>query len=393
MVLASLIAMSLAQYKAAVRDRVRRHKQAVIALLLLMVPGAPALMTLSVRPLVNMFSEQGSDLSAWTSGGFVLLSLAWIGLQRDLLDDGPVAPVMMSLPFSRAHRLIRDVVVIAVVSTPWIALLGVACAISVIHTNAIGTITLLVGIVVTTLGAQLAWVRGRMAWVFMFVLGAVGIAWSGTPSVTIASTACVAWLLAKLPGAVTKSPATHMPKPWPVFRRVGGNWFSLDCQLLAYARQEGYRGSVPVLLCMAMAVVSVLLFGRSDATSRVGLILMFGGVASVVSSGGFAALLAMHREYAPFLDTLPAGHLSRKTAAVIAVAWPGMALSAMLAAISVFMDWNAWPALLVPAFSVVYGFAQFYMFSRMPRDAVAINLVLSSISTVAGIWLVAGASS
>lgn len=385
----SLIGMSLTRYKTDVRERMRRHKQAMIAMLLLMAPGLPALMALVLGPLAKVFSEQGSQSSALAAGGFALTCLAWTRLQRDLIEDGPAAAIMDSLPLSRLQLLVRDMVVMATASTPWILLLAVACVLSAIHKDVIPAMTLFAVVVIGTLGAQLAWIRRRIVWASTFVVSVVAISWLGKAAVSVVSLAWVGWMLVRLPNAV-RPPAVDIRSPSrALFKGSDGAWFSLYCRALYHAKHEGYRGFTPLLIAMTLVAIAILYLNDMTASARIGLVVIFGGLASVMSSAGFATILGMHRDYASTLDTLPFNRSSRKALAVLAVSWPGCAASAILAAIAVTAGRDAWPALIAPLLCMVYGLAQLHVFSHMPRDVVVVNMLLACLSIGAGSWLMA----
>lgn len=383
----SLVVMSLARYKAALQSRVRRHKQALIAAILLLAPGMPALMALTMGPLERIFSDSGSEASTLSSLGFALFSLAWIGLQRDLLEDGEAAPVIKSLPFSAMQMLAKDLAVLATASSPWFVLLCVSCALSIIKHGGLSAIPLYVIVIMGSLGAQLAWIRGRTAWVLLFLLILSGASWYGITSLTLGGIALVACLLTQLPDTTRRLPGNSLPLSRNGLRMPGGPWFSLYCQTLFHARHEGYRGSAPLLAGMALTVMAILLFGSGHGAARIGLIVMFSGLASIVSSGGFATLLTTSQTYSSLLDSLPASRHSRKTSAVMAVTWPSIALSTLLALTACFVGRDAWPALFAPMICIVYGFAQRHMHDRMPKEVVVANLVLACMSLGMGIWL------
>ncbi|MBB3229158.1 hypothetical protein FHW69_003812 [Luteibacter sp. Sphag1AF] len=387
----SLAAVSIARYRVDIRERMLRHKQALAAVILLLVPSLPALKALVIGPLAAVFLAPGTATSVLAASGFIGITVAWVHLQRDAVFDGVAEPLIMTLPFTRAQVLLSDLAVIGLASSPWLFLLVLSCAVSAPDVNALRAVSMCADLLCAALVAQLGWVRGRYGWTLASGCVAILSAWAGTTAATVVSTASLIALGAVLPPR--RRDMFVLRRSWRIAPwRIRNDWLSLYTRELSHASHGGYRRSLPSVVFFAALSACFLLVGMPSAAGRVGLVVVYVGVAAMFSAGGFATLLKGAYEHAVFLDAIPTSVRWREAAMIAAVYWAQFLLAGILGVLAVVGNPGAWPALCTPPALAILGGMQLLVFRRSPRDAVAATIATSCLFIGIGLWLARGMS-
>lgn len=376
-----LTAMSMTWYRMDIRRRMMRHKQAIVAALLLALPSLAAF----VMPMVALFDAPGGKAALLTAVGLALVSAGWAALQRDALAFSPAMPFLASLPLSRGAVLRRDLLVLGAASAPFYLFLIVAYLLSGALQDALFKGALLVALIATFLAAQLAWTRRRPLWC------AVAVALSGT-AVGIHHTGVA---LSALVGALLVLHLLPQQRPWSTadyrlarygLRPAGFGWIGLYARILLNYAHGSYRSTCVLVGALALVTAFFLWRSNGDGIWQIGLLGGFCVVATSVFGMGYSHIRKSRDAYAVALSALPVHAARQALAIVVAVEWPAVILSC---ALGVFAWPRVWMIVAIALLAGALSAMQYLLHLKSPGDAVAVSLG-AGILVVWGIVEIAG---
>lgn len=388
----TLLRLSLLHHRNVVRQRMLRYKQFVITGLLLFLPGMAAFKHIVVTPLARLFTEPGTPAAACGAASFVAITALWASIQRDAIDFPPAASFLASLPFSKRQILRRDIVVVALASSPWLLLLLVAFGAAFPDTGPDHGIPALLGMIFASLACQLTAARGLLLRSLATIAAAAAIG-SSDRAESIALAILVSGLaLRKLPlYAPWRASAYRPSRDTPEIRPPSAiHWITIHWLSLSRSRYGAYRLGAFASLVLAIVVALALHSGHASVTRIGGLLVTYGTLVTGLYGLGFATLLNDQSAYRGFLDALPAGRLRRALDMIIAVEVPVVALVLLLGASTVSLNSGATPTLVALCATLALCIAQYLIHAHLPRHAIAAGLSTAILVLAASLLALSG---
>jgi len=373
----TLMGVSLLHYRNVVRQRMMRYKQLVIAGLLLLLPSIAAFKATVIVPLVRIFTESGTVAAACGSAGFVAITAVWARMQHDAITYPATAPLIASLPFSKYELLRRDIVIVALASSPLLLLLMVAFGTSFSKTDAAHRIIALLAVLFASLVSQVMAVRGLFLRALVAVAAAVAIGsshWTGLLALPIILCGVLLW---RLPPHMPwrSSEYRQLRRDRGMMRAASIHWIGIHWRSLYRSRYAAYRLGVLASVLLTGVVAFALHNGEESVTRSGGLLLVHSALIVGLYGLGFATMFSNQSAYQNFLDSLPVGRLRRALDMIVAVEAPAVALVVLLGISALRLKSGAMLACVSLCAAAVLCPIQYLIYRHIPRHPIAAGLV------------------
>lgn len=386
---ADLLALALRHYRLEIRERVTRYKQGFLVFALLALPGLPEFKAFVLAPLQNVFAQDPSAGPA--AAGYLLAVGLWAALQRGAVGSSSAVAMMESLPIPRWRVLLRDAMLLSIVSFPFTLLLVIAAASAPSAAGPIERAVSALLVIALALTGQLAVLRGRYL-IALVVLGTTVLTNSdgrlGTLVIAgIAVFLASVWLCRWPPltqdyrrrslgrrsmSRLTKSCSTSL---------VAMQWFGLY-----KGRHGAYRLTLAVVACIGVLVGLLLSTVPGSPSRAVGLAVAYAALSTGLLGLGFGTVFDQQRVYAALLDPLPVSRPQRALQAIVAVEGPAVLFAGGLAAVVARSGLHY--GVLVVTCALLLSSVQYMVYRNWPRHAIAAGLLSSVVLVVATAWMV-----
>ncbi len=363
-----------------------RHKQAIVAVVLLAVPSLHLLDSLLMVTLASVFILPGTSSAMSSAVGFTGFTVIWASLQRDAVTDGGDSAFIATLPFRRSQVFKRDLMVIGLMSAGWFFLLAWVCGAAVVRGAPISVALTYVALLGASITAQLAWLRGYYVLCLGSICVALLVGWVTTLMGTLLAMALGAFMLVCIPTARWTPLVTVRPWGGALKKFAGRGWFMLYMRILGHTEHGGYRQSLPVLTILTSLALIFFFTGSWLEGDRAILVVVYSVLASMFSSMGFSTLIKGDGNNAQILDVLPSFFFQRMFAMIMAVQWPAIILASLLATLAAIGDRHVWSAAIAPVGMVFLGCVQLYFFRLIPRHAIVATLATGTLFMGLGLW-------